>query len=224
MFAVSSMIIVELPAPTPYAGVPELYALRTIGWPPCRNDEIGTRHQRLRHGDVDLRQALQDVSGRAFAFERFAHQPDGLERGLLRARMWREDHHIARLDAVDRIAGRREIGIRGRHDARDDACGLAVLDDALVGDLLDNAYALLAQRVAQHAADLHALTHAAHRVAEAALLDAHLDEACESPLVRHRPCHRLTKRSTRAWSYVSMIASALRAARTPRRAPVAAPR
>ncbi len=34
MLAVSSMIIVELPAPTPYAGVPELYAARTIGWPP----------------------------------------------------------------------------------------------------------------------------------------------------------------------------------------------
>jgi hypothetical protein len=31
MSAVSSMTIVELPAPTPYAGLPELYAARTIG-------------------------------------------------------------------------------------------------------------------------------------------------------------------------------------------------
>src|SRR6185295_2494568 len=34
MSAVSSITIVALPAPTPYAGLPELYAERTIGGPP----------------------------------------------------------------------------------------------------------------------------------------------------------------------------------------------
>ena len=32
--AVSSMILVALPAPTPSAGRPELQAARTMGWPP----------------------------------------------------------------------------------------------------------------------------------------------------------------------------------------------
>src|SRR5262245_28958954 len=34
MLAVSSMTIVALPAPTPYAGLPELYAALTIAGPP----------------------------------------------------------------------------------------------------------------------------------------------------------------------------------------------
>src|SRR5215468_5822783 len=34
MFAVSSITIVALPAPTPYAGFPELYAAFTIAGPP----------------------------------------------------------------------------------------------------------------------------------------------------------------------------------------------
>ncbi len=157
------------------------------------DDQVGARHQRLRHRDVDLGQALQDVGRRAFALERLAHQAHGLERGLLRARVRREDDHVARLDAVDRIAGGRQVGVGRRHDAGDDAGGLAVLDDALLGELLDDAHALLAQRVAQHTADLHALAHATDRVTKPRLLDAHVDEPGKGLLVRNRPRHRLAQ-------------------------------
>ena len=151
------------------------------------DDQVRARHQGLRHRDVHPREALQDVGRRAFALQRLAHQAHGLERGLLRAWMRREDHAVARLDPVDRVAGGRQVRVGRRHDAGDDADRLAVLDDALLGDLLDHAHALLAQRVAQHAADLHPLAHAAIRVAEAALLDAHVDETRERRLVRDRP-------------------------------------
>ena len=152
-----------------------------------RDDEIGARHQGLRHRNVDLGQALQNVRRRALALERLAHQPHRLERGLLAARMRREHHHVARLDAVDRVAGRGKIGIGGRHDAGDDSNRLGVFDDAFLGQFLNDADALLAQRVAQDAADLHALAHAADLVAEAGLGNAHVDEPGERDLVGDGP-------------------------------------
>ena len=158
-----------------------------------RDDQVRARHQRLRHRNIDAREALQDVGGRAFALERLAHQAHRLERCLLRARVRREDHDVARLDPVDRVAGRRQVRVRRRDDAGDDPRGLGVLDDALFGQLLDDAHALLAQGVAQHAPDLHPLAHPAHRVAEAGFLDAHVDETREGLLVRHRPGHRLAQ-------------------------------
>ena len=157
------------------------------------DDQVRARHQRLRHRDVHLGQALQDVGRRAFPLQRLAHQSHGLERRLLRARVRREDHAVARLDAVDRVARRRQVRVGRRHDAGDDPGRLAVLDDALLRQLLDDADALLAQRVAQHAANLHPLAHPAHGVAQPALLDPHVDQARERLLVRHRPGHRLAQ-------------------------------
>ena len=92
-----------------------------------RQIEVRPRHQRLRHRNVDLREALQDVGGRSFALERLAHQPHGLERRLLRARMRREDDDVARLDRVDGVARGGEVGVRRRHDAGDDPAGLPYL-------------------------------------------------------------------------------------------------
>ena len=107
--------------------------------------------------------------------------------------MRRENDDVARLDRIDGVARGSEIGVRGWNDAGDDPCRLAVLDDTFFGDLFDDADALLAQRVAQHAADLHALAHAALGVAEAAFGDSHLDQGRERPLVRYRPGHRLAE-------------------------------
>ncbi len=157
------------------------------------HDQIGPRHQRLRHRNVDLGQALQDVGGRAFSLQRFAHQAHRFKRRLLRTRMRREDDYVTRLDPVDRIAGRGEVRVRRGDDAGDDPCRLAVLDDALFGQFLDYAYALLAERVAQHAANLHALAHSADRVAQAALVNTHLDQSRKRLLVGDRPGHGLAK-------------------------------
>ncbi len=132
-------------------------------------------------------------AGRTFALQRLAHQPHRLERRLLGTRVRRVDDDVACLDRVDRVAGRREVRVRGRDDARDDACRLAVFHDALLRQLLDDADALLAQRIAQHPADLHPLAHPADRVAQAAFLDAHVDEAREGLLVRDGPRHRLAE-------------------------------
>lgn len=54
-----------------------------------------------------------------------------------------------------------------------------VLDDALLGNLLDDPHRLLPQTVAKDAADLEPLRLAADRIAEVALLDAELDEFVE---------------------------------------------
>jgi hypothetical protein len=122
-----------------------------------------------------------------------AHQSHGFEGRLLRARVWREDDRVARLDPVDRVAGGGEVGVGRRDDAGDDSRRLAVLDDAFFGQLLDDADTLLAQRVAQDAANFHSLAHATHRVAQAALGDAHGYQPRKRLLVCNRPGDCLAK-------------------------------
>jgi hypothetical protein len=126
-----------------------------------------------------LGSVMQDVGGSPLRLERLAHEPDGLEGRVLRTRVRREHHDIARLDRIDGVAGGREVGVRRGDDAADHADGLAVLDEALLGILFDDPDGRAAQRVAEDAADLHPLVHAAVEVAEAGLLDAHLDQAME---------------------------------------------
>src|SRR5450759_1803931 len=106
--------------------------------------------------------------------------------------MRREDDYVTRLDPVDCVAGRGEVRVRRGDYAGDDPGGLAVLDDALFGQFLDYAYALLAERVAQHATNLHSLAHSAYRVAQTTLGNTHLDQSREALLVGDRPGHGLT--------------------------------
>ena len=191
MSAVSSTNSVALPAPTPYAGVPELYAARTSPWPPVamtRSDRRMISCDAVRLGQRD---ALQDVGGSALGLERLAHEPNGLEGRVLRTRMRREHHDVARLDRVDRVARRSQVGVRRRHHASDDPDRLAVLHETLLEILLDDAHRGAAQRVAKDAADLHPLVHAAVEVAEAGLLDAHLHQPMERRSIRDRPGHGL---------------------------------
>ena len=60
------------------------------------------------------------------------------------------------------------------HQGGDQAHRLRVLDDSLLGQLLDDPDALLPQDVAQDPHDLEALPDSALRIADAALLDPHL--------------------------------------------------
>ena len=60
------------------------------------------------------------------------------------------------------------------HEHGDHAGGLRVLDDALLGDLFDDAHALLAKRIAKNAEHLGAAAWFA--AAHAALVDAHVGE------------------------------------------------
>ena len=65
--------------------------------------------------------------------------------------------------------------------------GLAYLTMPFSGSVLDDADARLAQHVAEDAHDLEALVDPALRVADAALLDAHLGQPRERRLVGDRP-------------------------------------
>ena len=71
--------------------------------------------------------------------------------------MRREDHRVQALQRVDAGVGRCEFRIGRRHQRGDDAGRLRVLDDAALGNFLDDPGALLPQGVAQHAENLHAL-------------------------------------------------------------------
>ena len=99
----------------------------------------------------------------------------------------REDDRVAALDGEHPDAGRRELRVRRRDERRDQADRLGVLDDALLGQRLDDADARLAKDVTQDAHDLEALADPALRVADAALVDAHLREPGEGGLVGDGP-------------------------------------
>src|SRR6266850_1254283 len=97
--AVSSITIVALPAPTPYAGFPELYAAFTIAGPPVAI----VRSQML------ISSFASGMLGGSELTQRSAHHANGFVRRLLTRRMRREDHRVAALDRVDRDADRRHV-------------------------------------------------------------------------------------------------------------------
>src|SRR6187551_21120 len=65
MFAVSSMTIVALPAPTPYAGLPELYAALTIAGPPVA----------IVRSQLDIRAFASGILGRPTHWSRSTGAP-----------------------------------------------------------------------------------------------------------------------------------------------------
>ena len=102
--------------------------------------------------------------------------------------MRREDHRVLALDRVDRDADRRDVRARHRNQRGDDAGRLRVLDDPLLGNLLDDAHALLPQGVAKNAEHLGAALRLG--TAHAALVHAHLRELGRRRLVAARPGDR----------------------------------
>ena len=95
MSAVSSMTIVELPPPTPNAGLPELYAALTIAAPPVAKRQVAIGHQLLGQRDRGLLDALEHVGRRALAHHHLAEDADDLAGGPLGPRVGREDHRVA---------------------------------------------------------------------------------------------------------------------------------
>ena len=93
----------------------------------------------LRERNARTLDALQQILGRAELAQRRAHHAHGLVRRLPAAGMRREDHRVLALDRVDRDADRRHVRAGHRNQRGDDAGRLRVLDDALLGDLLDDA-------------------------------------------------------------------------------------
>ena len=150
-------------------------------------DEVGLGHQVLRCRDARPLQAQQEVGGRPFPRQGAAHDLDRLPRGLLAARVRREDDGVATLDGEHPDTGRGELRVGGRHERRDQADRLGVLGDALVGHRLDHADTGLSEDVTEDAHDLEPLADPARRVADAALVDAHLREPGEGGLVGDRP-------------------------------------
>ena len=132
-------------------------------------------------------------SGAPSCCERRAHRRARFRSSCCRLRrMRREDDRVLALDRVDGDADRRDVGARDRNQRGDDAGRLRVLDDALVRQLLDDAHALLPQRVAQDAEHLGAAARLADcpcrsrrrssrasRVAVASLPPAHADGAAQ---------------------------------------------
>ena len=139
---------------------------------------------------LGLLEAQDQVLGRALLLQRGAKHARDLERGLPAQRMRREDDGVLALDRVDGHVDHRDERVGHRQQAGDDAGRLGVLDDALVGKLLDDADALRAQRVAQDAEDLPAPGRHAFGAAHAAFLDAHARQPAERLLVGGRPGDR----------------------------------
>ncbi len=137
--------------------------------------------------------ALEQIGRRALALQRFAHHAHHLEGGALRAWMRREDHRVEALQRVDAGVRRRELRVGGWNQRGDHAGRLRVLDESTFGNFLNDAGALLAQGIAQHTENLQALALAAFGIPQAALFDAHGDDAVERLLVRRRPPQRLAQ-------------------------------
>jgi hypothetical protein len=131
---------------------------------------------------------LKQVGRRTETLERDAHQPDRLLRRLPAGRMRREDGRVLALDRVNRDADRRHVGVGHRDERGNHAGWLGVLDNALLGELLDDADALLPKGVAEDAEHLGAARRL--RAAHAALFDAHSRQPRRRHLVAGRPGHR----------------------------------
>ena len=100
--------------------------------------QIADRHQFVGQRNARLLDALQHVFRHAQLLQRRAHQANGFVRRLPARGMRREDHRVLALDRVDRDADRRDVRTGDGNQRADHAGGLRVLDDALLGDLLDD--------------------------------------------------------------------------------------
>ena len=167
---------------------PSCRPLFTIAGPPVAIVRSQVRISSLRERNARTLDALQQILRRAELAQRRAHHAHGFVRRLPAAGMRREDDGVLALDRVDRDADRRHVRAGHRNQRRDDAGRLRVLDDPLVGDLLDDADALLPQRVAQDALHLGAALRLG--AAHAALVDAHLREPRRGRLVAAGPGDR----------------------------------
>ena len=179
------MTIVALPAPTPYAGLPEPYAAFTIAGPPVAIVRSQTLISSRASGMLGRSTHCSEIRRRARCLERRAHHADGLVGRPPAGRVRRENHRVLALDRVDRHADRRDVGAGHRNQRRDHACRLRVFDDALLGDLLDDAHALLTERVAKDAEHLRAAARLA--AAHAAFVDAHVRQPGRRRLVAAGP-------------------------------------
>ncbi len=124
-------------------------------------------------------------SGAPSGAEGGAHDAHDLVRRLPAGGMRREDHRVPALQRVDGDADRRHVRTGDGDQRGDDAGRLRVLDEPLLGNLLDDADALLPQRVAQDPEDLRAPARLG--APHAALGDAHLGESRRRALVASRP-------------------------------------
>src|SRR4030095_7009093 len=105
--------------------------------------------------------------------------------------MRREEDRVLALHRVNRDADRRDVWAGDWNQRADHAGGLRVLDDALLGNLLDDAHALLTKRIAKNAEHLRTSSWLA--AAHAALIDAHVGEPFGGFRVGRGPANRLAK-------------------------------
>ena len=107
--------------------------------------------------------------------------------------MRRKDDRVLALDRVDGHVDHRDERIGDRQQTRDHADRLRVLDDALFGELFDDADALGAERIPQDAENLPATGRHAFRAAHPAFLDAHTRQPAEGLFVGRGPRDRLAQ-------------------------------
>jgi len=107
--------------------------------------------------------------------------------------MRREDDRVFAFDRVDRHVDHGDERIGDRQQTRDHADRFRVLDDALFGELFDDADAFGAERIPQNAENLPATGRYAFRAAHPAFLDAHTRQPAEGLFVGRGPCDRLAQ-------------------------------
>ena len=103
------------------------------------------------------------------------------------------DDDVTGLDGVDHLAGGGEAGVGGGDQRGDDAHRLGVFYQTLLGVLLDDSNALLAQAVPEDQLDLVALVALGHLVAQAGLVHGLVGQLSPHLHVAHGGGHGLTQ-------------------------------
>ena len=118
------------------------------------DDEIGDLHEFGDGFAARIFKHLNEVFGGSDLAQAGAHHVDGLGRAYQRAGTGVEDDGVAAFEDAYGLAAARGGGVRRREDGADHAHGLGVFGDAGLFIAFDEAHALGALDVVQHAADL----------------------------------------------------------------------
>jgi len=141
------------------------------------DDEIGDLHEFGDGFAARIFKHLNEVFGGSDLAQAGAHHVDGLGGAFQRAGTGLEDDGVAAFEDAYGLAAARGGGVRRREDGADHAHGLGVFGDAGLFIAFDEAHALGALDVVQHAADLAlVLDDLALDVAVAGFFHSHLGE------------------------------------------------
>ena len=138
--------------------------------------QVAALHKLNGYGDGGQLDTLDDVGRGALALQNLADDVNGLVGDILGAGMGGADQNVACLDGVDDLTGRGQTGVGGGNEGGDHAHGLGVLDNVLLGDLLDDTDALGAEALTKNELYLIALIALGDFISQAGLVHSFIAE------------------------------------------------